>query len=97
MGYVRSSTQNVDPSFTFDCTPRRPPLSLTIWRTSARPSPVPFPPCSLPCSVWLNAAGRARSALKSATYFVKMTTYRTVCSAPCPSAEYHIPYPSPRS
>lgn len=39
-----SSTQNVEPSPTLDLTPRRPPLSLTIWRTRAKPSPVPFPP-----------------------------------------------------
>lgn len=50
-GDLRSSTQNVDPSCTFDRTPSRPPLRLTICRTSASPRPVPFPPCCRPISV----------------------------------------------
>ena len=41
-----SSTQNVEPSPTLDRTPSRPPLSFTIWRTRARPRPVPLPPIS---------------------------------------------------
>lgn len=39
-----SSTQKVDPTPNFDRRPNRPPLSLTICRTSAKPRPVPLPP-----------------------------------------------------
>ena len=39
-----SSTQKVDPMPIFDWRPNRPPLNLTICRTSASPRPVPLPP-----------------------------------------------------
>ena len=39
-----SSTQKVDPLPIFDWRPSRPPLNLTICRTSAKPRPVPLPP-----------------------------------------------------
>lgn len=39
-----SSTQKVDPLPIFDWRPNRPPLNLTICRTSAKPRPVPLPP-----------------------------------------------------
>lgn len=46
-GYARISTQNVEPSPCLERTPSRPPLSFTMERTSAKPSPVPLPPAHM--------------------------------------------------
>lgn len=47
-----NSNQNILPLPNSLSTPNRPPESLTICRTRARPRPEPLPPCRRPISVW---------------------------------------------
>jgi hypothetical protein len=93
-----SSTQNVEPWPTLDLTPRRPPLSLTIWRTSAKPSPVPFPPACrrqvliiyqkyIPLTLLSSLFGLIESGCSTYLDHLSMKikiTHRTVCFEPCP-------------
>lgn len=76
---VRSSTQKVDPSPTFDCRPRRPPLSLTICLTSAKPNPVPLPPINESAHTNQHSSARLRQTLQTPLLCLVKRSFNPKC------------------